>query len=303
MNDTRTPLPPPSAWPPPTVPPVVSPGGEQPALPPREPGLDRSDLRPPPLPSRPLWMIAGSVLLLGAVFWGCFQIVSLLAREEWTSTYTQPAAGITTLHVRNDGGRVTVRGADTDDITVRADVSRGLFGIDESAEVVDDRYELSADCPPLGNEWCSVDYEIVVPRDLHVDVVAQNGTVAVSGIEAPVEARADNGRIELDDVTGSVVASSDNGRVIGTGLTSADVDARSDNGRVELTFVAAPETVFASSQNGSVEVAVPDVDGDYAVDAQTDNGSRNIEITSDPTSSRTISMRSDNGSVTVRYVG
>lgn len=304
MSDIRSAqLPPPASWPPPTpaaAQRAASPRGDGPVSP-REPGLDRSDISPTPLPSRPLWMIAGTVLMIGAVFWGCFQIVSLLAHEEWERTYREPAAGITTVHIQGDNGRVTVHGADTDEIVVQADVSRGLFGIDESAERIDDRYVVSADCPPLGGEWCSVDYDVIVPRGMSIEVVADNGAVVVSGIDGSVDVDSDNGRVELTDIAGPIVARSDNGRVVGVGLTAATANVGSDNGRVELTFVEAPDAVTVSSDNGRVEVAVPPVEGDYAVVAQSDNGSTNVEVASDPNSPRTISATSDNGGITVRY--
>lgn len=306
MSDVRTPqlpAPSPAAWPPPVPAATPSPTGtgtDRPGVP-REPGLDRSDISPTPLPSRPLWMIAGTVLLLGSMFWGCFQIVSVLSREQWDSSYREPAAGITTLRIDGDNGRITVRGADTDEITVRAEVSRGLFGIDESAERVGDRYVVSADCPPLGNEWCSVEYDVVVPRGMDLEIDAENGSATISDIDGSIDVSSNNGRVELRDVTGSVIARSNNGRVIGTGLSSPSADVGSDNGRVELAFVEAPETVEVSTDNGSVDIAVPDVEGDYAVVAEAANGSTNIEVTSDPNSPRTVSASADNGSITVRY--
>jgi hypothetical protein len=286
-----------SPWPPPT------PGQAlPPPRPPREPGLDRSDLRPRPLLSRMLWVLVGTILLLGGVWWGVFSIVGLLARDQWTVPYIQPAEGLTTLRVVNDNGRVVVRGADTDEITVTAEVSRGLFRTDETARVVDDTYALSSDCVGFNDYWCWVHYDIVVPRDLTVVVESDNGRVSVSNLDATVNVDADNGRVELDALRGPILASSDNGSIVGTGLSAESVEVGTDNGRVDLAFTEAPSTVIATTDNGSVEVAVPDLASGYFVDPHTDNGSETISVVQNPSSRRTIRIETDNGSITVRPV-
>ena len=48
-------------------------------------------------------------------------------------------------------------------------------------------------------------------------------------------------------------------------------------------------------------VVLPDTPDAYAVDIDTDNGNVRNDVRTDPTSSRTITVSSDNGSVTVRY--
>jgi DUF4097 and DUF4098 domain-containing protein YvlB len=79
------------------------------------------------------------------------------------------------------------------------------------------------------------------------------------------------------------------------------VAADSDNGRVSLAFASAPTTVTATSDNGRVEVVVPDTADTYRVDAQTDTGSTDVGVRTDPTSDRSITAETDNGSVSVRY--
>jgi DUF4097 and DUF4098 domain-containing protein YvlB len=82
--------------------------------------------------------------------------------------------------------------------------------------------------------------------------------------------------------------------------SSTEVRAESDNGRVELQFAVAPTMVDARTNNGSVEVVVPDDGKAYRVSSETDNGSEHIEVPTDPNAPRTISLTTDNGSVTAR---
>ena len=79
--------------------------------------------------------------------------------------------------------------------------------------------------------------------------------------------------------------------------------ASSDNGRVELDFAEAPDRVIASTDNGSIDIALPAVEGGYNVDTQTDNGSEDVTVLDNPSSPRTVDAETDNGSVTVRPIG
>jgi hypothetical protein len=71
---------------------------------------------------------------------------------------------------------------------------------------------------------------------------------------------------------------------------------------VRLEFLDPPDDVVASSDNGSVEVVIPDVGAiAYRVDAESDNGTVSFPIRTDPDGDRTITATSDNGDVTITY--
>ena len=71
-------------------------------------------------------MIFGSLLVIGGLWWGTFNVVELIAHEERTERFTVPASELTGLLVDNDTGSVTIVGTDTDEINVEAEVSEGL---------------------------------------------------------------------------------------------------------------------------------------------------------------------------------
>jgi hypothetical protein len=267
----------------PTVPP---PAGEPP---PRQPSVVRG-----------LWKVFAAVLVLGAFVSGTFQIVTLLAHEERTERTTYPADGIARLEVDNSDGSVTVVGTETDEIVVTARISDGLRSTGESQGVVGGVLELRGTCPNFGSDWCRVTYEVQIPRDLDVTIDAADGSIDVRGVAGDVQVDSDNGSVDLDALSGVVTAAADNGRVEGHGLRSGQVTADSDNGRVTLTFTAPPTTVVATSRNGSIEVVVPDDGEAYRLVMDADNGSQNADIPTNPAGARSITVRSENGSVTVR---
>jgi hypothetical protein len=266
-----------------------------------EPVLDRDDRTRPPR-GRALWVVFGSVLLLAALAWGTVNVVELLAHEQRTERFAVPAAGLTRLSVDNDSGSVRIVGTDADEINVVAEVSDGLRDTGFSHEVVDSTLELHGSCPVIGSMWCRVTYRIEVPRGIDVDVNVDNDRVDVRNIDGDVVIDSDNGRVDLTDVSGTIGVHGNNGRIVGRGLSGSVVDVSTDNGGIELEFAAAPDRVQASGDNGSIEIAVPEIEAGYDVIAGTDNGRVDLDdVNDDPESPHVIAVETDNGSIAVRY--
>ena len=104
----------------------------------------------------------------------------------------------------------------------------------------------------------------------------------------------------LTDLGGPIIATTDNGRIEATSLRAPTMRADSDNGRVTLEFAAAPMTVEATTDNGPVEVVVPNTGEAYRLSIDTDNGRREQSVRVDPASDRSLTLRTNNGSVTAR---
>jgi hypothetical protein len=251
---------------------------------------------------RRTWRVLASLAAVGLLFWGVTQFVDLLAHEERVEEHTFPAAGVDLLVVEVDSGSLDITAADVDVITVRARISDGLRGTGHREEVVSGRLELEATCHNYLGMFCSVDYDVQVPVGFDVVARMDNGRIQVVGTEGSVDATSSNGSIALVDVRGDISVSSDNGAIDGDGLVSAIVSARSSNGSIDLGFVEAPTIVEADSDNGSVEVRLPEVDGGYRVEQDTDNGSVDLGVATDPASVRHITVTSDNGDVRVLAV-
>lgn len=270
-----------------------------------------TQLPPPSMPSavppskavRRAWLIPGAILAIAVLGWGTYNVLSLLARSEYTTTETFAAAGVGSLDLSNDNGSIIVEATGGDEITVVADVSNGWRSTEVSARIVDDQLVISASCPALGSPWCSVDFTIEIPADRPMSINGSNGSVRIRGVAGPIEVDTDNGTIELEDISGDIRAASDNGGITGRRLSAPSVDADTDNGRISLSFVEPPTSVSARTSNGSVEVVVPDTDVLYRVDLRTDNGSTDNSVRTDPASSNVIDLSSNNGSITVRPSG
>ena len=269
--------------------------------PPTTPRVDERPPRREPSVVRGLWKAFAALLVIAAFVSGTFQIVTLLAHEERTVETSYPAEGIARIDVDNSTGSVRVVATEGDTIEVTARISDGLRSTGESQQIVGDTLVLRGTCPNFGSDWCRVSYTISLPSSLDVTVDADDGSVDVIGVTGDVDLDSDHGSIEMESLSGSIRATNDDGSIVGTGLRSQTVRVDTDHGRVALGFVAPPTSVLATSNDGSVEVVVPDDGTAYRLEMDTDDGSQNNELPLvDANADRSIVLRTDHGSVTAR---
>ncbi len=272
-------------------------------LPPPTPDLSTPPARPPSRAVRTAWLIPGAMLAIATLGWGTYNVLSLLARSQYTTTETFVAAEVVSVDLRNENGSITIDATDGEEITVVADVTNGWQSTRISSRIVGDQLVVRGSCPAFGSPWCSVDYTLRVPADRPLVVDASNGSVRLRGASGPIDVDNDNGSIDLEDVSGDIRVSNDNGAITGRRLSAAVVTADTDNGSIELSFVDPPTSVSAQTSNGRIDVVVPDADVLYRVDLRSDNGSTDNFVRTDPSSEFVIDLSSTNGSVTLRPPG
>jgi DUF4097 and DUF4098 domain-containing protein YvlB len=105
-----------------------------------------------------------------------------------------------------------------------------------------------------------VNYEIVVPRSMNLDVETVNGTVTASNVNGVLRFSTTNGRIVVERCAGELDASTTNGGIA-----------------AELLAVAPGRPVRLSTTNGRITVALPRTIA-ARLDAGTSNGSINSDI-------------------------
>lgn len=250
---------------------------------------------------RRTWLVAGSLVALAALGASGYLVVNVMAHERTSEAHTFDASGLRSIQVDGEHSDVEIIGRDVDDVTVEIDVSHGLRRTKQAVEVVDDVLRLTNACPNGPPFWCSVEYRIVMPTTLVVDIHADSGHTTLRNVDADVTVDVHNGGIELDQVSGAIDARSLNGSVRGSGLKGDVVTARSTNGRVTLAFAEPPTRVEARSTNGSVTVVVPDDEHTYRLEVDAVNGGTDPGVRADPASERSIVAVTTNGSAAVRY--
>jgi hypothetical protein len=247
-------------------------------------------------------MVVGSVVAAGTLAWGTSTVVAQLAHEEEVVEATFAASRVGSVDARVDNGSIRIVASSSDTVRVTARVSRGLRSTGHRQEVVGDQLVLRGECADLFDNFCNVDYTVEVPAGVSVLARTDNDDITLTGIDGDVDAATDNGVVTVEGGRApTVVARSHNGSVRALGVRSPRIDASTDNGSVRLELLVAAARVRARSDNGDVDVVVPDDRTTYLVDASSGNGDRSVVVRTDPTSERRIEARSDNGDVTVRY--
>lgn len=230
----------------------------------------------------------------------------------WPSTSEATAqvdSKIQRVRLASDSGNVHIRTADVRQSTVVQRFDYRWGEPDQSYSVNGDELVL-ADC---GN-WCSVDYDVVVPFGTTVsgdadsgeivlagvasaNVTADSGSVDVRNVAGPVTVQVSSGNVRLADLGDAVKVVANSGSITGTGLKGR-VEAEADSGDIELTMAAAQE-VKAHADSGEVEVTVPP--GAYRVEGNSDSGNRDISIpTGGSGATVLLQLDTDSGDVTVR---
>jgi len=255
------------------------------------------------IPFRKTWLAAGSVFAVASLGWGVFQVTGLIAydKQEFHESLTATAAGpISTIDIDNDTGSVKIIGTDRSDVTINGEVVRGLTAPDHSERVVGTTLEIDATCFPVAN-FCSVDYDIQVPRDVNLKVRAAGGGIRVSNVTGTQDLASSGGGLRVEGAQRDLQLHTSGGGITAIALESGVVDASSSGGNVRLEFVDDPRHVDASSSGGGVTVVIPDDEATYDIQATSSDGSVSRDVRSDPDSNRTIRMHSSAGGVTVRY--
>ena len=184
---------------------------------------------------------------------------------------TMPAGGALTV----DGGQngsITVTGESRRDVLVRATIHAWAYDEAEAeriASAVNVRSDgaVRAEGPDQrGRAGFSVDYEVLAPRDIDLDLETHNGSIAIARIRGELSFEARNGSIKLDGVAGNVRGRTTNGGVeaelTGDTWDGTGLDLETTNGAVRLRV---PESYSARLETGTVNGGI---DIDFPVTVQ-----------------------------------
>jgi Putative adhesin len=159
-------------------------------------------------------------------------------------------------------------------------------------------------CPRSGvMVLCESRYDLRVPPDLQLTVVNHAGGVRASGLAGPLDLRGDSGGITVDGASRALRLRTSDGSITATNLRSTDVLASTSSGGIRLGFLVAPERVGAVTSDASVRVTVPAGSGPYGVEQHTTDGRISIGVPTGPAATRTLSLRTNAGDISVQPAG
>ena len=129
---------------------------------------------------------------------------------------------------------------------------------------------------------CSVEWDIVVPRDTELTIRSEIGEVTVT------------------EVTGPLSVTTDVGGLTARNIGSPTVRASSSVGDITLGLVTPPQQIEATTSTGDVTMDVPDDGAGYRVRTDTSVGSVSNELGSTPGADRVIEVSTSVGDITLR---
>jgi len=276
-----------------------TPSSAAPAPPPPPPAAPRPSAGRPPA-GRGWWRALGSLFAVAVLSMAVLQILGLLGHSTETIRRSVPVEGIEAIDVDASSGEVLLTGTSGDEVRIEARVEHGLWRTKVRIERDGTTLRARSSCPPFPGR-CGVRYTVEVPRGVRVVARSDNGDVRARDLRGPAVLESSNGEVQAANLSGPALLTSSNGDVTAAGMQGESIEARSDNGAVSVDVVEAPDRLVAESDNGDVDVAVPDDGTAYALDLFTDNGTASGDIRTDPGADRSLRIRSDNGDVSVRY--
>jgi hypothetical protein len=215
-------------------------------------------------------------------------------RQRQTSSYT--VGGVRTLVVTAHLGDVVVTGDSTDAVSVTQHVTFQGHAPMITHQLLAGTLSLTSHCPP--SEFCSVGYDITVPRATAVRITDEVGTVRLGSLAGQVTVTVDAGQIDLNSLSGRVEALTRAGSIIGQNMSSARAHLRVSTGEIDVFFSTPPAAISAITDLGAVILHVPNTVA-YDVATSAGVGHIGVSVTQDTAAPRTITTRTDVGSITI----
>jgi hypothetical protein len=188
------------------------------------------------------------------------------------------SARITSVVIEGGASSITVTGSDRATIAVSQQPSYSKSPPATSRRVAGTTLTLSYGC--AAQLFCGVAYVVQVPRGVAVRASTRAGAITLTSLSGDVTAQTDAGLITANDLDG------------------ATVRLKSDAGGIIATFSAAPRSVSASTNIGSISITLPGAES-YQVHTHTYVGSSRVTVPKNAASPHVITASSDLGSITI----
>ncbi|MFK4087694.1 DUF4097 family beta strand repeat-containing protein [Kribbella sp. NPDC020789] len=235
-------------------------------------------------------------LILGGLYWALTGLSE--GNESGQSSYQLDGRS---LVVEGKSTSIEIQPGSGTELQVDRRFERNAFGSAPTDTFGDGKFELKdTNCGFLSLN-CKTTYVLTVPRDVKLTVKNSSGSIKVSGMTGETELKTNSGDITVDGLGGTLRMESSSGDLDGAGLTATTVTTKSSSGSTELGFNSAPESVDAKASSGDVSIVVPSGTETYKVDSHTSSGDNEPNVRVDPAATRSITVKTSSGDVSIDY--
>jgi DUF4097 and DUF4098 domain-containing protein YvlB len=174
------------------------------------------------------------------------------------------------------GGEIEIEGRDdVDSVTVIAHKWVGSDSLEDAEEHLDELEILVTEemdevliqtLQPENTQGRKyiVDYQIILPSDLEIEVISDNGDISVQDVENLLTVDAENGDVFLSSISANVDIDLGNGSIDSTMVLPVDgeMEMSIENGDIELSIPTSTSAEFSASVgNGSISTYNLEFDG------------------------------------------
>jgi hypothetical protein len=242
-------------------------------------------------------LVIGVPVSLAIIAWGALNAVALASSDSYQIHRSISPSG-TQMSVSVTTGNLTLIPSHDNQVQLTGVAHYGLVRPTVDVSTNGSVLSITANCSWLLVDQCNVDLTVAVPSGIAVAASTDAGDIAASNL-SNLSLQADSGDLQLNGGSGVVHLSTDSGQITGVAMDAADISASADSGDISLDFAEAPTDVSVQDDSGDVTLTLPPDGPAYAVSAHSDSGSTSIDVPTNPTSARDISISVDSGNVVV----
>ncbi|MFI8566086.1 DUF4097 family beta strand repeat-containing protein [Rhodococcus sp. NPDC078407] len=201
------------------------------------------------------------------------------------------------LSFTTEAAHVTVTMSPDAEMHVRAD---GFYrGDTPTVEIGDDGSTVAVGCSYNKRGSCDIDVELSIPSLSVLDIVGSAGDVVLANVDAQTSVTTSSGGVVSRGSTGTVSVTTRYGDVTVSDAALSVIDVDTTFGQVDLDWRVPPESVRVQNTMGDSAVRLPG-DESYDVDASSEKGDVDTDVVDDPTSPRSVSITSEEGSISLQ---
>ncbi|RZT20589.1 hypothetical protein EV649_3736 [Kribbella sp. VKM Ac-2569] len=222
-------------------------------------------------------LIIGLVPVLVLVITGAAVTVSLIRGKlpyEYSTSFTPGPQGVKVV----SGVPLQLLASADGKVHVTVD---GTYAVAQPAvkvAMVGRVLDVETTCPDV---HCDVELTVEVPSAAAVHAKADGTSMTATGVASPLTVEATDASVTL------------------TRVRSPRVSVDAVHGSIDMLFDSAPVQVTATASDGSLMVQLPRT-ATYAIDALAAQGSTQVDVPNDPSSSNRLYLRTSYGSITVQ---
>lgn len=208
--------------------------------------------------------------------------VPFLSKKEATEAFNKefPFESRGTITVKNSNGAITINAWNQDKVSIsatkRAPTAEQLSRIEIPITQTATTMTIPTACQ---EKDCKVDYTLLVPANVSVNVTTDDGAIAIIGVKGKITATTTNGDINAEHTNNTVVAHALTSGSIAIKQAKQYVKAETKKGNIVITN--SYNSVLATAENGNIDVRTAAVPSTSKIRLVTNTGLINLLLPHD----------------------